>query len=39
MTTVAEAKGWEVALDALMGRLGSRFCRVEARQRARSYVA
>ncbi|WP_209774090.1 IS701 family transposase, partial [Azospirillum rugosum] len=31
--------GWEVALDALMGRLGSRFCRVEARQRARSYVA
>ncbi|KAA0675681.1 IS701 family transposase [Roseomonas genomospecies 6] len=39
MTTVAEARTWDGALDALIGRLGSRFCRVEARRRARSYVA
>ena len=39
MTTVAEARAWDGALDALMGRLGARFCRVEARRRARSYIA
>ncbi|TWA50489.1 SRSO17 transposase [Azospirillum baldaniorum] len=39
MTTVAEAMGWSGDLDALMGRLSPRFSRVEARRRARSYVA
>ena len=39
MTTVAEARVWNNALDALMGRIAPRFCRVEARHRARSYVA
>lgn len=39
MTTVAEATGWDRDLDVLMERLCPRFSRVEARQRARSYVA
>ncbi|CAO3424315.1 Mobile element protein [Azospirillum argentinense] len=39
MTTVAEAMGWSGDLDALMERLCPRFSRVEARRRARSYVA
>ena len=39
MTTVAEATGWDRDLDALMERLSPRFRRVEARRRARSYVA
>ncbi len=39
MTTVAEAVGWSGDLDALMERLSIRFARVEARRRARSYVA
>lgn len=39
MTTVAEAAGWARDLDALMERLCPRFSRVEARRRARSYVA
>jgi len=39
MTTVAEATGWDRDLDALMERLSPRFSRLEARRRARSYVA
>lgn len=39
MTTIAEVTGWDRALNALMERVGPRFCRVEARRRARSYMA
>lgn len=39
MTTVAEAMGWDGALDALAGRIAPRFCRPEARRRARQYLA
>lgn len=39
MTTVSEAMGWSGELDALMARLSPRFSRLEARRRARSYVA
>lgn len=39
MTTVAEAVGWDSALDALAERIAPRFCRPEARRRARRYLA
>lgn len=39
MTTIAEATGWERDLEALVERLSPRFSRVEARRRARSYMA
>ncbi|WP_448193000.1 IS701 family transposase [Azospirillum sp. sgz301742] len=39
MTTVAEAVGWDGALDALAARIAPRFCRPEARRRARQYLA
>lgn len=39
MTMIAEAAGWDRDLSALMERIAPRFCRVEARRRARSYVA
>ena len=38
MTDVNEAKGWARALDELMGRLASRFRRVEPRRRALAYL-
>jgi SRSO17 transposase len=38
MTDVTEAKGWAQALDELMGRLASRFGRVEPRRRAVAYL-
>jgi SRSO17 transposase len=38
MTDVNEAKGWAQALDELMGRLASRFGRVEPRRRAVAYL-
>src|SRR3712207_9211199 len=36
---ISEATGWDRDLDALMERLSPRFSRLEARRRARSYVA
>ena len=39
MTTVGEVIEWSVDLDALMERLFVRIGRVEARRRARSYIA
>lgn len=39
MTTVAEAMSWDGALDALGERIAPRFCRPEARRRARQYLA
>lgn len=39
MTTVVDAMGWSGDLDGLMERFSARFSRVEARRRARSYVA
>ena len=39
MSMVAEAAGWDRDLDALVERIGPRFCRVEARRRARLYLA
>ncbi|HYN92595.1 MAG TPA: IS701 family transposase [Pilimelia sp.] len=39
MTTVAEAVGWDGALDTLAERIAPRFCRPEARRRARQYLA
>jgi SRSO17 transposase len=38
MTDVNEAKGWARGLDELMGRLASRFGRVEPRRRAVAYL-
>jgi SRSO17 transposase len=38
MTDVNEAKGWARALDELMGRLASRFGRIEPRRRAMAYL-
>ncbi len=39
MTTVTEAVIWAGDLDALAARIGPRFCRPEARERARRYLA
>lgn len=39
MTTVTEAANWGGELDALACRIGPRFCRREARERARRYLA
>lgn len=39
MTTVAEAASWDGALDTLAERIAPRFCRPEARRRARQYLA
>lgn len=39
MTTIAEAAGWDRDLDALVERIAPRFCRLEARRRARLYLA
>ena len=39
MTTAAEVAGWSADLDAVVERIGRRFCRIEARKRARQYLA
>lgn len=39
MTTATEAANWAEALDTLAARNGPRFCRPEARARARQYLA
>ncbi|MCM8735764.1 IS701 family transposase [Azospirillum sp. A1-3] len=39
MTTVTEAASWASDLEALATRIGPRFCRPEARERARRYLA
>ncbi|MDR6775675.1 IS701 family transposase [Azospirillum sp. BE72] len=39
MTTVTEAASWAGDLEALAIRIGPRFCRPEARERARRYLA
>ena len=38
MTSVAAAEDWARGLDELAERIAPRFCRIEARQRARSYL-
>jgi SRSO17 transposase len=38
MTSVAAAEDWARDLDELAERIAPRFCRIEARQRARSYL-
>ncbi|MBP2303629.1 IS701 family transposase [Azospirillum picis] len=39
MATATEAASWARDLDVLAGRIGPRFCRPEARERARRYLA
>lgn len=39
MTTASEVASWSADLDAVVERIGRRFCRIEARKRARQYLA